>query len=171
MIEAQLVGLEPVEVLRRVDIREACALLYQVYECVEEKLSSECSAEEIASIADTGAMETWTQIAAGVEIVCDNADVFNEYKNCLLRPGTGGEDFALSPAIDACVLDVPASQMQQGCIPSGVVGCIKSAVTEQCGEQVGLISEQLMLSFGETCYRSEKWRRGLVEYLKNSLFK
>jgi len=25
MIEAQLVGLEPVEVLRRVDIREACA--------------------------------------------------------------------------------------------------------------------------------------------------
>jgi len=37
-------------------------------------LSSECSAEEIASIADTGAMETWTQIAAGVEIVCDNAD-------------------------------------------------------------------------------------------------
>jgi len=49
--------------------------------------------------------------------------------------------------------------------PFEVVGCrpIKSVFTEQCGEQVGLLSEQLMLAYGDTCYRSQKWQRGQLQ--------
>ena len=32
------------------------------------------SADELKSIADAGAIETWTQIVASVDIVCNNAD-------------------------------------------------------------------------------------------------
>jgi len=51
-----------------------CRLLYDVSDCVEARLSSKCSADEIASIVDEENMETWIQIAVGVEFVCDNAD-------------------------------------------------------------------------------------------------
>lgn len=157
----RFLGLSSDEIRRRLirmSLRELCGLLQTASRCVDELLTSSCSAEEIAQNPALRSVGFYSPEA--IDYVCiQHYDVFRAGKECLLSEHLG-------PLIrQSCY----GFALTDNCPSEHDLACANRVLSRQCGRVVALRVTDLLRHFAsspQSCHPSNKRMKLLSEILQ-----